>query len=168
MTKLMTKCLVLFLLCTSMQVFAGKEKRHEEYKVRIANKILFVSECAREDIEFRCINQQYYKPKLCGEYGVTGCGEKSIYTRIGTSWIQTYTENISMGTASQNAANIESAKSTTTANIATSNAASMSATNAANAASTAAASAAAASAAAASAAAASAAAASATAAKPPM
>lgn len=158
MTKLMTKCLVLFLLCTSVQVFAGKEKKHEAYKARIANKILFVSGCAREDIEFRCINQQFRTPKLCGEYGVTGCGEKSIYTRIGTSWIQTYTENISMGTASQNAANIESAKSTTTANIATSNAASMSATNAANAASTAAASAAATSAAAASA----------TAAKPPM
>lgn len=59
----------------------------------VINKSEFIFDCPKEKLQTTCINEVGFISKECYEYGVSGCGHKVIYTRMGNSWIMTSSKN---------------------------------------------------------------------------
>ena len=55
----------------------------------VTNKATFIFDCPKESLSISCINEMGLIFKDCIEYGVNGCGKKSVYSKIGNSWVMT-------------------------------------------------------------------------------
>jgi len=79
--------LVGFILSLGACASFNTGKLNIQGKERIKNKASFFFQC--ENVSMVCINSDVNVNDLCSEYGVTACGNKAIYTKIGKSWIMT-------------------------------------------------------------------------------
>lgn len=127
------------ILVTSLAILpllanAGDNRNKEE----ITNKLTFLYSCPAEDYEFQCLKKQGMMKKNCVEFGVSGCGNKFIYTMMGKTWILTSSNLANLGGEKNTAAMLHSENQSVVmnqANIASQQAATMAANQAAMAAS---------------------------------
>jgi hypothetical protein len=69
-------------------------KDNKEGMERIENKVAFFLDCPKESLTMSCLNYSEQNDKICSEYGVQGCDNKVIYTKIGTTWIMTSSKTL--------------------------------------------------------------------------
>jgi hypothetical protein len=81
-----------FLLLASCAHFKSVDSLESLNKERISNHTSFRLGCDKEEISFQCLNKS--RKNICQEYGVSACGERSIYSKIGQSWIMTATNKM--------------------------------------------------------------------------
>lgn len=78
--------------CSSNPVSVSETAKSKDHR-EIYAKVKFISDCRKEAVDFSCI-QKNYNGAYCIDYGVTACGEKFIFTRIGRSWLITHSEKL--------------------------------------------------------------------------
>lgn len=60
---------------------------------KITNNISFRLDCKPTEAELTCLNINE-NTGVCNEYGVVACGEKSIYSQVGLSWMMTASKEL--------------------------------------------------------------------------
>lgn len=73
---------------------ANPVKDNKKGMERIENKVAFFLDCPKESLTMTCLNYDEQNDKRCAEYGVQGCSNKVIYTKIGTTWIMTSSKTL--------------------------------------------------------------------------
>ena len=74
----------------ALSACSGMSAKEENAKAEfsITNTVSFRLDCDSEKISFTCLNENDHTG-ACDEYGVMACQEKSVYSKVGTSWIMT-------------------------------------------------------------------------------
>ena len=73
---------------------ANPTKDNNKSVERIENKAAFFLDCPKESLTMSCLNYREGNDEICSEYGVQGCDNKVIYTKIGTTWIMTSSKTL--------------------------------------------------------------------------
>jgi hypothetical protein len=75
----------------SAQAKDKHEKSHNIQKMVLGNKIEYIYDCPKSQLEFTCINRFGAQEKnACAEWGVKACGNKMVFTIMGGNFVQTY------------------------------------------------------------------------------
>ena len=72
----------------------GVKELNQQGEGRILNKASFYLKCEKQELKLQCINNDLNNAEVCSEFGVTGCGNKAIYTNIGKTWIMTASKSL--------------------------------------------------------------------------
>lgn len=88
--KLVLTCIVLASIqLTGCALGIGSDSRNEDAHERVANQAEFIFSCPRKNVDIKCLNTGGISYKDCAEFGVKGCDNKAVYTKVGSTWVMT-------------------------------------------------------------------------------
>jgi hypothetical protein len=95
------------LLSTTLACSGLVQAGDKDVKEELLNKLTFLYSCKAASYDFQCLNKKGMMKKSCVEFGVSGCGNKFIYTVMGKTWILTSSNMTNMDSAEITSASIQ-------------------------------------------------------------